>query len=68
MRSAGTLSLGGAAFEAGAPRAAKEGPLSVDPVAVTRRHRQEYRSSNPLSSTRKSARSAVGSRHPRSLL
>ncbi len=50
MRSAGTLSLGGAAFEAGAPRAAKEGPLSVDPVAVTRRHRQEYRSLNPLSS------------------
>jgi hypothetical protein len=41
----GTLSLGSVAFE--------ECPLSIDP-AVTRRHRQEYRSSNPLSSTTKS--------------
>jgi hypothetical protein len=47
----GTLSLGSVAFEAGPPSAAKEGPLSVDPVAVTRSHHQEYRSSNPLSST-----------------
>jgi hypothetical protein len=58
----GTLSLGSVAFEAGPPSAAKEGPLSVDPVAVTRSHHQEYPSSNPLSSTIQPCQSALVSR------
>jgi hypothetical protein len=55
----GTLSLGSVAFEAGPPSAAKEGPLSVDPVAVTRSHHQEYPSSNPLSSSIQGGRASA---------